>query len=308
MQVGSRGQSLLRSQNSLLVLLTPSISYPSPLRAAKPCRTYLAIANHSKPRRSTSASNAPRHASSAAAAAQQPSPHADEGAKPSPQPLLNPSRRRSSEEIRSRQSTLLDRIRFPSEGQEKPQPREDRDRQIDSLLGIDGDSTKDIERPSLESESTLDWTESVIAKKRAEQRRKDFALAQRERGQQQGKQGKIARSMIFQEPKSVSGQQQPSAFELPEATRATATMKPRPSLGRTVEVIPDRGMDLGRALRSLDINCAVNSVRRDAYKQRFYERPGLKRKRLKSERWRRRFKIGFKAVVAKVKAMRRKGW
>ena len=79
-------------------------------------------------------------------------------------------------------------------------------------------------------------------------------------------------------------------------------------VGRSEDVNPLRGMDLGTAIRRLEIKCAYNNVRRDFQKQRFHERPGLKRKRLKSERWRKRFKVGFKAVVLKVKKMRKQGW
>ena len=91
-------------------------------------------------------------------------------------------------------------------------------------------------------------------------------------------------------------------------TRASLTVRSRPSVGRTIEINPERGVDLGRGLRSLEITCAQNNVRIDAARQVFHERGGLKRKRLKSERWRKRFKIGFNHVVGKVKVMRRKGW
>ncbi|MCJ1403053.1 hypothetical protein MMC11_006276 [Xylographa trunciseda] len=79
-------------------------------------------------------------------------------------------------------------------------------------------------------------------------------------------------------------------------------------IGRSEEVDPGKGMDLGRAFKKLELKCNYNNVRGDMQKQRFHERPGLKRKRLKSERWRKRFKEGFRAVVAKVKDMRNKGW
>ncbi|KAI9671117.1 MAG: hypothetical protein M1831_005203 [Alyxoria varia] len=81
-----------------------------------------------------------------------------------------------------------------------------------------------------------------------------------------------------------------------------------PTLGRTIEVNDKRRMDLGRAFRMLEVKCSQNSVRRDFNKQRFHERPGLKRKRLKSERWRARFKTNFKQVIRRVEEMRRKGW
>lgn len=81
-----------------------------------------------------------------------------------------------------------------------------------------------------------------------------------------------------------------------------------PSVGRSVSVETERGIDLGRALRNLDMNCARNLVRGDFMRQRFHERPGLKRKRLYSSRWRKRFKEGFRAMVDKVEQMRRSGW
>ena len=43
-------------------------------------------------------------------------------------------------------------------------------------------------------------------------------------------------------------------------------------------------------------------------RQRFHEREGLKRKRLRNERWRRRFKEGFQRAVGRVVGMKRQGW
>ncbi|TKA67281.1 hypothetical protein B0A49_09238 [Cryomyces minteri] len=87
-----------------------------------------------------------------------------------------------------------------------------------------------------------------------------------------------------------------------------APMRLGPSVGRSIPLNTQGGMDLGRALRMLDILCAKNKVRADFGRQRFHERGGLKRKRLHSERWRRRFKAGFTAVVKRVEELRRKGW
>ncbi|KAL8710792.1 MAG: hypothetical protein Q9225_007224 [Loekoesia sp. 1 TL-2023] len=294
MQIGSRRSSLLRAQTSLLVFLAPCISSTSSATAFSPCRTYLAIANIAKSQRLLSTQGGFRQASLAAAAAQQPSSQADT-ANSGPQPFLKSSRR-SADETRNRHSAFLDRIRNPSRNEATPKSREDADREIDVLLNNGVGSKKG----DTKFESPADYVE----RKRAEERRKDFAAAQ----QSKGRQGSIARGMLMPRAINAPAEQQSTAIELPEATRAAATIKSRPSLGRTVEVIPERGLDLGRALRSLEINCNVNNVKADSHKQRFYERPGLKRKRLKSVRWRRTFKIGFKAVVAKVKAMRRKGW
>ncbi|KAK4628808.1 hypothetical protein CLAFUW4_07968 [Fulvia fulva] len=85
-------------------------------------------------------------------------------------------------------------------------------------------------------------------------------------------------------------------------------LKLGPTLGRTVEVNAARGMDVGKAFRSLETLCGRNSVKRDFQMQRFHERPGMKRKRLKSVRWRRHFKKNFKATVVLVQKMTRQGW
>ena len=85
-------------------------------------------------------------------------------------------------------------------------------------------------------------------------------------------------------------------------------MKLGPTLGRTVYVDPARGVDVGRAFRQMETMCARNKIRRDSIRQRFHERPGLKRKRLKSERWRRRFKEAFKETIHMVQKMKNQGW
>ncbi|KAJ4300106.1 hypothetical protein N0V88_002775 [Collariella sp. IMI 366227] len=80
----------------------------------------------------------------------------------------------------------------------------------------------------------------------------------------------------------------------------------RPSTGRTVEV---RGqVDLARGLRLLQRLVATNKIQRDLRVQRFHERPALKRKRMKRERWQVRFKDGFKATIARVMELKKQGW
>ena len=81
---------------------------------------------------------------------------------------------------------------------------------------------------------------------------------------------------------------------------------PGPTLGKTVQV--RNGGDVGRAFREVEQLCGRNRVRQDFNKQRFHERPGLKRKRLHSERWRRRFKEAFRGTVKMVNKMRKQGW
>ena len=92
------------------------------------------------------------------------------------------------------------------------------------------------------------------------------------------------------------------------APRNKRTVRSRPTVGRTIELDPSKGMDFGRGLRQLGMLCTQNNVRGDLMSQRFHERPGMKRKRLKQQRWRKLFKSGFAATVGRVKEMRRKGW
>lgn len=92
----------------------------------------------------------------------------------------------------------------------------------------------------------------------------------------------------------------------------TAPVAPKPALrlnartGRSVVVAG--GVDIGRSFNLLGMSCARNKVRSDFNRQRFHERGGLKRKRLKRERWQKRFMNGFKATISRVKEMKRQGW
>ena len=120
------------------------------------------------------------------------------------------------------------------------------------------------------------------------------------------RQGKIWNTM--QLPGEKPGEiNRPAAtdFRAPFRPRNTATIRSRPSLGRSVDVGPT---GVARALQVLAYQLRDNNVRNDQRRQRFHERPGLKRKRLKSERWRKRFMIAFKATLKKVNEMRSKGW
>ena len=83
-------------------------------------------------------------------------------------------------------------------------------------------------------------------------------------------------------------------------------MRLRPSTGRTIQ--RTNKVTAERAFQSLHRLMAQNKVRADFNMQRFHERPGLKRKRLKSQRWRKRFKVGFQAVVKRVTELRKQGW
>ncbi|KUI68300.1 hypothetical protein VM1G_04606 [Cytospora mali] len=82
----------------------------------------------------------------------------------------------------------------------------------------------------------------------------------------------------------------------------------RPSIGRTVHCGKGSRVDLARGLQMLNVQVRRNKVSQDLMRQRFHERPGLKRKRLRRERWRARFKDGFKATCGRVRELARQGW
>jgi small subunit ribosomal protein MRP21 len=92
--------------------------------------------------------------------------------------------------------------------------------------------------------------------------------------------------------------------QLPKPARVPVELKP--STGRMVKI--GGNIDIGRGFTMLEQSCARNRVRADATKQRFHERGGLKKKRLRRERWRKRFMEGFRATVGRVKQLRNQGW
>jgi len=79
------------------------------------------------------------------------------------------------------------------------------------------------------------------------------------------------------------------------------------STGRSISVATGN-IDVSRGFRMLEQSCARNRVKNNFMQQRFHERGGLKRKRLRRERWRRKFMEGFRSAVDRVKALRKQGW
>ncbi|KAI0458609.1 hypothetical protein F5B21DRAFT_500116 [Xylaria acuta] len=94
------------------------------------------------------------------------------------------------------------------------------------------------------------------------------------------------------------------AREALPAPRTYLRMVPR--TGRTVYV--RNNVDVARSFKLLAVQVSQNLLRRDFQLQRFHERAGKKRKRLLSERWRKRFNRGFKATVSRVRELTAQGW
>ncbi|KAL2107603.1 hypothetical protein VUR80DRAFT_4996 [Thermomyces stellatus] len=79
-----------------------------------------------------------------------------------------------------------------------------------------------------------------------------------------------------------------------------------PSTGRTVHV--GGNVSVARAFQLIGQRCSANQIPAIANRQRFHERPGLRRKRLRMQRWRARFKNGFHHTVTRVQELARQGW
>lgn len=99
---------------------------------------------------------------------------------------------------------------------------------------------------------------------------------------------------------------QSDSLSAPSATPKPPPLRLNPSTGRTFAV--GGNVDVARAFVLLNQSCGQNKVRADQSQQRFHERGGLKRKRLRRQRWRMRFGEGFKATVLRVKQLRNQGW
>ena len=80
----------------------------------------------------------------------------------------------------------------------------------------------------------------------------------------------------------------------------------KPETGKMVAV---RGtLDLGGALAVLGAQIAQNKLRETVRFQLEHERPGKRRKRLRSERWKKCFSEGFKAAVLRANQLSKMGW
>jgi ribosomal protein S21 len=89
-------------------------------------------------------------------------------------------------------------------------------------------------------------------------------------------------------------------------------VRAKPVTGRTVfvkdHITKTSGPTPMVALRILNRIVREDQVKNKYHSQKFHERKGLKRKRLASQRWRARFKHGFKATVNRVIELKKQGW
>ncbi|KAI1825931.1 hypothetical protein F4861DRAFT_143548 [Xylaria intraflava] len=102
----------------------------------------------------------------------------------------------------------------------------------------------------------------------------------------------------------IAPQKSRFAFDPMPAPQANLRLVPR--TGRTVHV--KGNVDVAKSFKNLALQVAQNRLRHEARKQKFHERPGMKRKREKSARWQRRFRVGFRAAVSRVRELTAQGW
>lgn len=272
MEIRRVSDSLLRSRPSpLLSFLAPSISSSRQQSVQTP--SYVALARLSISRRPLITHSSLQWASAASTAAQAQETD-DQGGLSQPPSRTSPKNEGS---IQNSISNLLDQTLVNESGRSR----------------ISRPFTRPLENTRHPSSGPV----RDSARKATESRQ----------GFQENRQGRILEGMNFSKSSDLS-RAIAADIAVPLKPRAVRTIHSRPSVGRTIELDPGRGVDLARGLQRLQAQLNVNKVRSDQQRQRFHERPGLKRKRLKGERWRKRFKQGFIAIVEKVQQMRKQGW
>ncbi|KAJ5673749.1 hypothetical protein N7462_009188 [Penicillium macrosclerotiorum] len=85
-------------------------------------------------------------------------------------------------------------------------------------------------------------------------------------------------------------------------------LKLGPTLGRQIQVEPERGVDLASAIRQLQIAVSVNKVKAQSIEQKYHKRKGAVRKELRRTRWRKLFRFSFQETVKKIQRMQAQGW
>ncbi|CAI0647161.1 unnamed protein product [Colletotrichum noveboracense] len=83
-------------------------------------------------------------------------------------------------------------------------------------------------------------------------------------------------------------------------------LRTRPQTGRTIHVTGSR--DFSAAMKALDVSTKRNRIKSLWHGQKFHERPGMRRKRLRRERSIKRYKEGFVATVRRVQELTNQGW
>ncbi|KAL9628709.1 MAG: hypothetical protein Q9204_005722, partial [Flavoplaca sp. TL-2023a] len=212
MPLGSRAPSLLGPHTPLLVFLAPLLESALPVAVARPCSKHLATTSSARHRRPIRSQQALRQSSSAAAAAAGQRSSEDDLPQPNDEPLLKPHRG-PQPDAKRRQMSILERLKDQSRNTQAPISDQERDRQIDSLLGRPSHDPDGIPNssPALQRYDGL-TSADIVERSRTESRRKEFAAAEKLTSRQKG----FAHGMKM--PPRVAESKQQDFLQLQEPT------------------------------------------------------------------------------------------
>lgn len=188
----------------------------------------------------------------------------------------------------------------------RPWAESDYSSQLDDILDFEkqresASRTSRFKSPSAQLSNRAGSQASPRSRSSADDMKAAFAEISTERSRRGG--GFDVDSMLYPDAPRPS-----SVQTIADDSSPRPELKLSPSTGRTVALDPSKGLDIAKCIRMLEVGCTRNNVRYDQKMQRFHERPGLTRKRLKVSRHRRRFKRGFVAMVKRVQHLRAQGW
>jgi hypothetical protein len=81
-----------------------------------------------------------------------------------------------------------------------------------------------------------------------------------------------------------------------------------PRTGRTFDVTRPSQSELTTRMNQVTMICMANKVAQMERRGKFHERPGIKRKRVRREKWRSKFAKRFGAICGRVKWLSSQGW
>jgi small subunit ribosomal protein MRP21 len=136
--------------------------------------------------------------------------------------------------------------------------------------------------------------------------RSDDPLVAALRGQYGPKRTSTGQSYPLSRPSLILPSADPAQEYLDRLKRLDHSANLKPRLGTMVRVQNNENLSI--KLRQFSALAIRNRIPAIFNRQRFHERPGLKRKRLKRERWRRRFMGTFKRICERVNHLSKQGW
>ena len=311
MDLRNVAEALLRGRNAILPFLAPALSRPHITRSVTIARFQQRASTPQRQCLSTSAvrrkPDAPTSRPPPAGSAPKGRPDRSAASAQHLRDFLNGELDFTKGNIGSTRSPRFKSPRAQAENRTQTPPATDA---LDDALDADGQETQTQRQTSSSSQS------STAPQPQQQGRQTTELMDILADFQMQGMQGGYNSSRSSRSTGGFSVEDMATSFDPKgRAVARTEVQLPSrlsvqlgPTLGRTVYVDSSKGIDVGRAYRMMEARCARNSVRSDMKRQRFHERAGMRRKRLKSLAWRERFKEGFQAAIKDVTRMTKQGW